>query len=111
MRRDIVLVGCAALGIFLCGASPPPAPHASRSFTITIKDLKFGAAPMGVRVGDSVEWINDDILLHSVTARDNSFDVDIAPGMRVRLVMNKPGLIRYFCKYHPGMTGEITVGR
>ena len=111
MQRHIALVCCAAFAILLCGAAPPPAPHTPRSFTITIKDLMFGAAPTGVRAGDTVEWINDDILLHSVTARDKSFDVDVAPGMRVQLTMNKPGLIRYFCKYHPGMTGEITVGR
>lgn len=103
--------GCAVLGVLLPAAAPPSAPRAPRSFTIEIKDLAFGPAPAGVRAGDTVEWVNDDILLHSVTARDKSFDMDVAPGARVRLVMKIPEVFHYFCKYHPGMTGEITVGR
>lgn len=109
--RPPTALGCAALGFLLAGAAPPSAPQALRSFTIEIKDFAFGAAPSGIHTGDAVEWVNNDILLHSVTAQDKSFDIDIAPGARARLVMKKTGVIRYFCKYHPGMTGEIAVGR
>ncbi|HEX5280682.1 MAG TPA: cupredoxin domain-containing protein [Micropepsaceae bacterium] len=109
--RSCIALGCAALGILLAGAAPPSAPQAPRSFTIEIKDFAFGAAPSGIHAGDAVEWVNNDILLHSVTAQDKSFDMDIAPGAQARRVMKKPGIIRYFCKYHPGMTGEITVAR
>ena len=101
--------GCIILAAWTMGAAPlaaAPTPHVYR---ITIKDLAFGPAPAGIRLNDTVEWVNDDILLHSVTAQDKSFDVDVAPGKRVRIVMKQSGIIRYFCKYHPGMQAQLTV--
>ena len=42
---------------------------------VTIKNLKFAPLPTGLHVGDTIEWVNDDMFLHSATAADKSFDV------------------------------------
>ena len=96
------------LAISSSAAAPPQATH---TFRIGIKDLAFGASPQGIRVGDTVEWDNQDILLHSVTAQDQSFDADVKPGAKISFTMRRSGLIRYICKYHPGMRGALNVGR
>jgi plastocyanin len=100
-----------ALGLLVAAAAHVPASHHPATYAIAIKDLAFGAAPAGIRVGDTVEWVNNDILLHSVTAEDKSFDSDIAPDAKRRIVMKKSGVIAYYCKYHPGMKGELKIAK
>ena len=102
---------CIALVFLVTAAAPVPSIRHPATFTIGIKDLAFGPSPPGIRVGDTVEWTNEDILLHSVTARDKGFDVDVAAGAKAMVAMNKAGVIAYFCKYHPGMTGQLTVAK
>src|SRR5690348_1798996 len=96
-----------ALAFVVAAAAPAPSAHHPSTYTIAIKDLGFGTSPSGIRLGDTVEWVNNDILLHSVTARDKSFDLDVAPGAKVRIVIKKTGVIAYYCKYHPGMNGQL----
>lgn len=95
------LAGAAALAS--CG-KPAPATYA-----VTLSDMAFGAAPAGLRMGDSIEWVNADIFQHSATARDGSFDVELAPRAHVRTVLTRPGRIPFYCRYHPGMTGALAV--
>ena len=69
----------------------------------------FGKAPEVIHVGDTVEWENKDIFVHSATADDKSFDVDMQPNRTARVVMRRAGTIHYICKYHPGMTSGLVV--
>jgi plastocyanin len=47
---------------------------------IGIHKLAFGPAPDGLNVNDIVEWTNSDILRHTATATDGSFDIDLPAG-------------------------------
>jgi len=98
-----------ALAGAVCVAAPACA--APKVHTITLQQLGFGPVPSGLRVGDTIEWVNNDVLLHSATARDNSFDVELKPKARVRMVLKKAGTFAFFCRYHPGMTGMLVVGK
>lgn len=73
--------------------------------------MAFGPVPADLRVGDTIEWVNNDIFLHSATARDKSFDVDLKPKAHVRIVLKKAGRIAFYCRYHPGMTGILVVSK
>lgn len=88
-------------------AAAPPA----RTYTITLDNMKFGAPPPKLHVGDTILWVNRDLFRHSATARDGGFDLDLPPARTVRLVLKKPGVIAFFCKFHPGMTGRLKVSR
>ena len=101
----LALAALAILALAGCGR-PAPAP---RTYTITIADMAFGPTPAGARVGDTVQWVNADIFQHSATARDGSFDVDLAPKATARTVLGRAGTIDFSCRYHPGMTGRIAV--
>jgi len=74
-----------------------------------IDKMKFGPLPSNVRAGDAIMWVNRDIFRHTATARNGSFNVDLAPRARARTVIGRPGTIPIFCKYHPGMTATLRV--
>ncbi len=76
---------------------------------IGIDDLTFGPAPGGLHVDDIVEWTNSDILRHTATATDGSFDVDLPAGATGRTIMKRAGGVSYFCRFHPGMKGQLEV--
>lgn len=48
---------------------PPasPAAAAPRVHTVVIDKLKFGPVPAGIRVGDTILWVNKDFLKHTAT--------------------------------------------
>jgi plastocyanin len=83
-----------------------PAGHA---YTVTISDMDFGATPEGAKVGDSIVWINNDTVLHSVTARDHSFDIRLNPGQKATMKLGAPGRIAFYCLFHPSMRGSLSV--
>ena len=100
-----------AFGVALCAAPLITQSHAEPSVhRIVIAKMAFGASPENLRMGDVVEWANEDIFVHSATAADGSFDVDVQPKGVARVVIRTAGVIRYRCKYHPGMQGTLTVG-
>ena len=88
-----------------------PASAAPRVYRISIGQMAFGPSPAGLRVGDTVEWINADMFRHTATARDRTFDVDLEPKARARTVLRTAGTTDFYCRYHPGMTGRLMVGR
>jgi plastocyanin len=93
--------------VMIPAAAAPPA----RTYTIVLDKMKFGTLPPDLHVGDTLLWVNHDLFRHSATARDGSFDLDLPPAKSARLILKKPGVIAFSCKYHPGMTGQLKVGR
>lgn len=100
----LVLLG---LTLVRYGASAQPA---ATTHTIVIKAMKYQPDQLEVRAGDTVEWKNEDIVAHTVTARDKRFDSGkIAPGSSWKTTVTKAGAIAYGCIPHPNMKGRIVV--
>lgn len=78
---------------------------------IVVDKLAYGPAPAALHVGDSVQWINRDIFKHSVTATSGTFDLDLAVGAKASVVLKKVDMVLYFCRYHPGMKGTLSVAK
>jgi plastocyanin len=112
LRRllDVLALLAAAISV---AAAPVhhPAGHAAKTWTIAIAQMRFAAAPQGLRVGDTVQWVNQDIFLHSATASDHSFDVNIPVHGSGQLKLTRAGSFAYTCRYHPGMKGELVVAK
>jgi len=53
--------------------------------------------------------VNKDIFAHTATARNDDFDVTIAPKKTVTSVLNKAGTVDYYCRYHPNMKAVLTI--
>ncbi len=107
-RRGSLLALGAMLALSACGA-PKGGPAPGRTYTVTVNQLAFAPKVITAQVGDTIVWDNKDILRHSATAADASFDLDLPPGAVARTILKTPGAIKYACKYHPNMTGEINV--
>lgn len=105
MRAAILAFALAGLFPASCGG--PSRPPADR--TLVIDKMAYGPAPEGLRVGDTVVWSNKDVLQHSATARDGSFDLDLPPGATRNTVLTHPGMVNVFCRYHPDMKLRLEV--
>jgi plastocyanin len=97
----------ASAGALLLTASPGAA--APREYVVVIDKMKFGPVASTLRKGDAIVWVNRDIFRHTVTAANHSFDVDLPPGAKVRIVLKSTGSIPFLCRYHPGMRGVLQV--
>jgi plastocyanin len=76
---------------------------------VTIDGASFSPADLTVKAGDTVVWVNKDLLAHTATATSGAFDSKvIQPGNSWRFVAKAAGTFPYTCSFHP-MTGILTV--
>lgn len=86
-------------------ATVPATPH-----VVKIDSFAFKPAVITVKVGDTVEWQNDDPVPHTATSKSGGFDSgSIAAGAKWRYVAKKKGRFAYDCTFHPIMKGELVV--
>lgn len=95
------------LAILLLSGLFVPA-HAA-NIQITIDKLVYAPAEVSAKVGDTIEWVNKDVIAHTATAKTGAWDVMIGPNKTVRMVLSRPGEVDYYCKFHPNMKGHVTV--
>jgi plastocyanin len=93
--------------IALFGAMAMPA-HAA-TIQIVIENLVYAPAAASAKVGDTIEWINKDVLAHTATAGTGDFDVTIPPKQTATLVLKKAGEVAYYCRFHPNMKATLTI--
>jgi plastocyanin len=74
-----------------------------------IDKLRFAPAQVSAHVGDTIEWVNSDFIAHTATARSQDWDVAIPAKGTGRVTLKHAGDIDYFCRFHPNMTGRISV--
>ena len=101
------LVLAAFASATLLAADPTPPPPA---VTVHIKNFAYAPRAAVVKPGDTVRFINDDDVAHTVTASDKSFDSgDFEKGKSWSHTFMKAGTYNYYCGDHPSMKGSITV--
>jgi plastocyanin len=81
----------------------------AENIQITMENLVISPAEVSAKVGDTVEWINKDVLAHTATARNGDWDVTMPPKKTVISVLKKAGTIDYYCRFHPNMKAVLTV--
>jgi plastocyanin/uncharacterized membrane protein len=108
----------------LAGALPSPAltPSSAPAQTtspaqsqpaaqVIMKNFQYQPAQLNVKPGETVEFRNDDIYDHTVTADDGSFNSGLIPsGKTWTLKITQPGTIAYHCIPHPNMKARLVVG-
>ena len=108
MRRAAVialLVLASASG--LAGA---PAAAKPRTHTVTIEGMTFSPRVVTADRGDTIVWVNKDLVPHSATTSAAGFDSrSIAAGQSWRYVVRQRGEMPYICTFHPTMTGVVRV--
>lgn len=76
---------------------------------VEIKQMKFQPAELVVQKGDTVVWINRDIVAHDVTEEPGKAWTSsvIAPGQSWRYVVTESA--DYYCSIHVVMKGKLKV--
>jgi plastocyanin len=105
------ILGIASLGFAVLVLTGAAAPAGAAVRVVTIGGMAFAPAPEGLKVGDTVMWVNLDRLEHTATARNGAFDVDLKPGAEAVTVLKQAGTIEFYCRFHPNMTGKLVVAR
>ena len=83
-------------------------PVAARTHVVTIADMQFTPATLDVVHGDTVVWINKDIVPHTATAASGKFDSGrIEAQGSWRYLVRASGRFSYACSYHPTMMGLV----
>ncbi len=75
---------------------------------VEVRQLRFQPETLTVAWGDTVVWINRDIVPHTVTALDAEWGSDrLEKDATWRHVVKSNGTVRYYCTYHPTMRGIV----
>src|SRR5690349_9358029 len=94
----------ATASAFSCTSAPRP-----RTIQVSIDALSFTPTAVDATVGDTIEWVNRDVLAHTATATSGDWNLQLPPKETRTLVLTKAGAFDYFCEYHPNMTGKLAI--
>jgi plastocyanin len=116
-RRGVSGLPVAALaaigGLVAVLAAVPPRPTelVPQRHIVEIRGMAFHPEVLEVRRGDTVVWINRDIVPHTATAsRKPGWNTGpLLQGKSGRHVARRVGEAPYFCELHPIMVGKLIV--
>lgn len=109
LSKMFLLIGGAALTLMGCSPSGNRSSTTPITDTVTISGMEFHPSELYVNKGDTVVWINQDIVAHNVTEfPDGKWASDtIEMDHSWRRVMDKN--TDYFCSIHPTMKGKVQI--
>jgi len=98
---------CTVFVLNRCTPAPEIAEH--KLYTVEIKEMKFQPAELIVQKGDTVVWINHDIVAHDVTEESSkAWTSSLMPvGKSWSLVAEQSA--DYYCSIHVVMKGKLVV--
>jgi len=102
----VLLVG----GFGVSCQSQEPVPPTPTTTEVSIEGFAFKPAEINVPVGSTVTWNNKDSVIHTVTARDGTFDSgSLSAGDTFSYTFEVEGTFEYYCVFHPYMEGKVVV--
>ena len=91
---------------------------------VTIVGVKgnqsYDPNPISIKVGDTVTWINADLIAHTVTSGKDYNPLTSGKIFNSKSIISNgvyslkftiPGVYDYFCLFHPSMKGQIIVSK
>jgi plastocyanin len=84
-------------------------PENPKVYTVEIKDMKFVPDDITVNSGDTIIWINRDMVAHDVTEEDTKAWTSsiIIPEQSWKMAITSSA--NYYCSIHVVMKGKIRV--
>jgi plastocyanin len=89
--------------------SSQPAQTAQTAPAVLIQGFKFQPADLTVKVGDSVQFTNSDIVPHNAVSAGKFDSGKLQKGQSWKYVAKEKGTFDYLCTLHPNMKGRITI--
>ena len=108
MRRVTVAAG---LGVIVCALSVAVGGQRNTTtHTVTIESMRFQPEMLTVAAGDTVVWVNKDLVPHTATSEAGGFDSKtIQAGQSWKHTVRTKGDIAYLCTFHPTMKAMLRV--
>lgn len=79
-----------------------------RVHTVLIEGMRFQPEGLTVAPGDTVVWVNRDLVPHTATSKSGRFDShEIASGKSWTYTVPSAGEFTYLCTYHPLMKAVL----
>jgi plastocyanin len=108
MRNRTLAAALLAAGLIGLGGCEEKA--VGRVYRVEIKGMAYAVPELTVAPGDTVVWVNRDIVPHTVTADARRFDSgSLSPSAEWSFVARARGRFPYTCTFHPTMKGVLVV--
>ena len=101
----------AALGLIVCPAGVAAGDRRKpQTHTVTIEGMRFLPEVLTVAPGDTIVWVNKDLVAHTATSTAGSFDSEgIQADKSWKVTIRKTGAFAYICAFHPTMKAMLRV--
>ena len=108
MRRTVVVI---ALSLLACSVLAAATKHRKpKTHTVVMEAMVFRPAALAVSSGDTIVWVNKDVVEHTATSAAAGFDSKmIRPGNSWKHTVRARGSFVVLCSYHPAMKGTLQV--
>ncbi|MBA3855176.1 MAG: hypothetical protein C0503_12240 [Gemmatimonas sp.] len=107
-RARLAVAALLVMLIVACGAAAASVRSGGRT-EITMRGNSFRPRRAEVQVGDTVVWVNRDIVRHDAV-KPGLFDSgELRGGERFEWVAADTGVVEYRCTIHQRMRGELVV--
>lgn len=105
MSRNIIYLG---LLLFLW-SSCSSTPESPKVHTVEISNMKFIPDNITVKKGDTIQWVNKDMVAHDVTEEETKAWSSslLPPNKSWKMEVNYES--NYFCSIHAVMKGKIKI--
>ena len=108
------VAGCAVTAggaLFTVGLLPRPRAFTPKRHLVEISAVAFHPEVLEITRGDTVVWVNQDLVPHTATAEAKAgwSSQLLNQGDSARFAPREKGEWRYICKFHPTMHGRVIV--
>jgi plastocyanin len=80
----------------------------AETIQVVVDKLVFTPATITAKVGDTIEWVNRDPIVHTATVKDG-WEVMIPARKTVIQHLGKREAVDFYCRFHPNMKGRLSV--
>ena len=106
VRRTALLL---ALSLIVCTAATAAAVRSRpKTHTVIMQNMEFRPKTLTVKAGDSIVWVNKDLVPHTATT-DSFNSASIPAGKSWKYTAQTKGDFPYGCTFHPTMRGTLRV--
>ena len=106
-RRSVIAGG---LGILIAPALGTRSHAGGTLHEVAIRDFVFEPDQLRVAIGDRIRFTNHDLVPHTATADDGSWDTGtLDQDQSAELQVTPDWTGAYFCAYHPAMTATLEI--
>ena len=96
--------------VFRRGAAEPGGTRDTTVVRVAIRAIAYAPREVRIRVGQTIEWRNEDPVVHTVTADDEKWGSGfLAEGATYRQTFTSAGRYPYHCQPHPQMKAVVVV--